>query len=298
MFFHKIGFKINKYNEEASTFNITFIARNQTFSAVKQKGLIMHSPEFENNVTIPNLIFDQISAISDPDLVLICVKEYDLENVCLQLKEVIKKETIILPLMNGVNIVEKIRKTIFSNPILPSCVYVASHIKLKGEIEHKGLAGKIILGMDKEFPEAELEWIICLFQDSHINFDWKENPTVDIWKKFLLVASFGLVTAKYNSSFDMVCNDLGQRQEALEIMKEIIAIAIRKGIDLGVDVINKTFEKALTFPPNTPSSLQLDINQNKKNHELELFAGTIIHLGIEMKAKTPFTAKIYSELKS
>lgn len=206
------GFKINKYNEQDQDFNITFIARNQTFFSVKQRGLIIHSPEFTNNVTMPDAIYDDISAISEPDLVLICVKEYDLDNVCWQLNQVLTKNTILIPLMNGVNIGEKIRKIIPNHPILPSCVYVASHIKVKGEIEHKGLAGKIILGIDKEYPKAKLEWVIKLFQNSQINCDWKENPTADIWTKFLLVAGFGLITTKHNTSFDIVCSDIEQRQ--------------------------------------------------------------------------------------
>ena len=81
-------------------------------------------------------------------------------------------------------------------------------------------------------------------------------------------------------------------------MVELKSIANKKGIILQDNIIESTFEKAMTFPFNTPTSLQLDINSKKENNELELFAGAIINYGKEVNIATPFTEKIYSELKS
>jgi len=291
------GFKINQLNESAKQFTVSFVARYQTYDIVKNTGLTLLSPEHPNSITKPNHIFQNISEINNPDLVLICVKEYDLENVCNQLKEVITKKTILFPLMNGADIYDRIRKIIPSQTILPACVYVASHIKEKGIVEHKGKAGKLIFGRDPANASMDIDWIIQLVKNSKIDFDFKENPFVDIWTKFFFVSSFGLVTAKYNSSIGTVCTDEIQKQEATEIMKEVQQIAYRKSIQLPKDIIDQTFEKAKTFPPATPTSLQLDINVKKQNSELELFAGAIINYGRELSIDTPFTEKIYLELK-
>lgn len=291
------GFKINQFNETAKQFTVSFVARNQTYDLVKNTGLTLLSPEHSNSITKPNHILQNISEISEPDLVLICVKEYDLENVCNQLKEVITEKTILLPLMNGADIYDRIRKIIPSHTLLPACVYVASHIKEKGIVEHKGKAGKLIFGKDPANGSTEIEWVIELMKNSKIDFDFKENPFADIWTKFFFVSSFGLVTAKYNSSIGTVCTDEIQKKEATEVMKEVKQIADKKGIGLPEDMIDKTFEKAKTFPPATPTSLQLDINVKKQNSELELFAGAIINYGKELNIDTPFTEKIYLELK-
>lgn len=79
-------------------------------------------------------------------------------------------------------------------------------------------------------------------------------------------------------------------------MEEVVALAIKKGIVLKPKVIQKTFERAMSFPPDTTSSLQLDIHQKKKGHELELIAGTIINLGVELGIETPRTRQIYNDL--
>lgn len=292
------GFKISQNNEKNKQNKISFIARTRTYETVKKRGLTLLSSEHEKNITNPDAIYQNISEIENPDLVFICVKEYDLENICTQLSHVITKDTVLLPLMNGADIYDRIRKLIPENIILPSCVYVASHIKEKGIVEHKGKAGQLIFGKDPEHSSENIDWVLNLLEKSEINFDFKENSQIDIWTKFIFIASFGLVTAKHNSCIGDVCSIVLQKEEATKIMTEIKSIADKKGIHLQDDIIQKTFGKASTFPSKTPTSLQLDVNSGKENNELELFAGAIINYGKEINVNTPFTEKIYLEIKA
>lgn len=200
-------------------------------------------------------------------------------------------------MMNGADIYERIRAVIPDNVILPACIYVASHIKEKGTVEHKGKAGKMIMGRDPQHFTADINWIAELMKKSKIDIDFKDSALTDIWTKFIFIASFGPVTAKYNSSIGTVCTDARQKQEAAEIMKEIKRIADQKEIHLSADIIEETFEKAGAFPFETPTSLQLDIHSGKKDNELELFAGAVLKYGAELNIETPFTERVYQDLK-
>ena len=291
------GFKINQGNETSEQYKVTFTARGETYEKVKENGLILLSPEHSVAHTFPDAVEQQISSIKDPDLIMICVKEYDLESVCTQLKQIIHKNTILLPMMNGADIYERIRTVIPDNVILPTCIYVASHIKEKGIVEHKGKAGKMIMGRDPQHFSAGIDWIAELMKESKIDIDFKDDSLTDIWTKFIFIASFGPVTAKHNSSIGTVCTDAQQKHEAMEIMNEIKKIADKKGIHLSEDIIEKTFEKAAAFPFETLTSLQLDIHSGKEDNELELFAGAILKYGKELSIETPFTQKVYNEIK-
>ena len=292
------GFKISQNNEMDQKNKISFVARGITYETVKQNGLQLLSTEHKNTFTKPDAIYQKISEIQNPDLILICVKEYDLEDICRQLSKVITTNTVLLPMMNGADIYDRIRGILPKSIILPSCVYVASHIKEKGIVEHKGKPGQLILGKDPQHPAKNIDWIINLLENSQINFQFKENAQVDIWTKFIFIASFGLVTAKYNSSIGAVCTVELQKEEARTIMLEIKSIGDKKRMDLPEDIIRKTFDKAASFPPSTPTSLQLDVHSEKANNELDLFAGAILKYGNETKVSTPFTEKIYLEVKA
>ena len=162
------GFKINQTNETDKKLHVSFVARGKTYETIKEKGLTLLSPEHRISVTKPDDIYQNISEIKNPDLVFICVKEYDLENVCNELSKVITKNTILLPMMNGADIYDRIQKIIPNNIILPSCVYIASHIKEKGIVEHKGKAGKLIFGKDPKHTSENIDWIVNLIENCKI----------------------------------------------------------------------------------------------------------------------------------
>lgn len=291
------GFKLAQTYNLSQKVIITFVARNETYNIIKDKGLTLLSSEHSNSSAYPNNLINNLNELPISDLVLICVKEYDLEAVCLKIKEKIKVNTVILPLMNGADIYERIRKIIPNGIVLPACVYVASHMKEKACVEHKGKSGKIILGKDplhQQFLPAE---IVLLLKNAGIDVEFKEDSLPDIWTKFFFIASFGLVTARYNKSMGQVNEEDNLKMEALAIMIEIKRIATLKGIKISDTIIPDTFEKAATFPYYTPTSLQLDVQSKKAHNELELFAGTIIKYGKELGVEVPATIKIYEDIK-
>lgn len=291
------GFKIARYIEDNPNYQITFIARNETYRVVKNNGLTLISPEYDGRaITKPDKIVESADQLEKSDLILLCVKEYDLENVCSAIKSKITENTIIIALMNGADIYQRVRKIINAGTLLPACVYVASHIKEKGVIEHKGNNGKIIVAKDPQNKDTDTGWVIELLKESGADVNFKDDCFVDIWTKFAFISSFGLVTARYNKSIGQVCEEGLLRERALKIIEEIQLIASKCDIILPADIVAKTFEKAHTFPYGTPTSLQLDINGNKGNNELELFAGAIINYGKTTDTKTEETNQIYNEI--
>ncbi|QHT70787.1 2-dehydropantoate 2-reductase [Rhodocytophaga rosea] len=290
------GFKLAYQYKNNPTVKITFVARGETYARVKAEGFTLLSPEHVDPVVRPATIVNDLAQLPESDLILISVKEYDLEQVCLQIKEKIKADTLLLPLMNGVDIYERMRKIITTGVVFPACVYVASHIKEKGVVEHKGNRGKIILGKDPQKKSREPAWVVDVLKESGVDTIYKENAITDIWTKFFFIASFGLVSARYNKPIGQVHKEPEPRARVRAIMGEIQQIAVNKGITIPKNIIELTFEKASTFPYTTPTSLQLDVHTNKAHTELELFAGSIINYGGQLNFPVRETEKIYAEI--
>jgi 2-dehydropantoate 2-reductase len=196
------GFKLARKYQQHSDIDIAFVARLATYEAVKKNGLTLVSPEHADNTVKPDQLFKSVKEITRPDVIIICVKEYDLEKICTDLKDKVKDDSVILPLMNGVDIYERIRAIIPNGIVLPSCVYVAAHIKEKGVVEHKGNAGRIIIGNDPDKQAYKLRWLIQLLQQAGIDVTDKENAYSDIWTKFIFIASFGLVTPARDDDYE------------------------------------------------------------------------------------------------
>lgn len=290
------GFKLAHTFKNQTDITITFVARNSTYQIIRQEGLSLISPEFTGTNTVqPDLLLEQVNDIKSADLLVICVKEYDLENICRGLKPIVQDNTVILPLMNGVDIYERIRKVLGKGIILPSCVYIASHLEKKGLIVHKGKPGLIIMGKDPRSafsPEA----IITLFTQAGISVDYLENVYTAIWEKFIFIASFGLVSGRHNKSIGQILESPQLRQKAQSIMEEIRNIAQARGIGIHPNIIAMAFKKAEDFPFLTPTSLQLDLQSGKPDTELELFAAPVLLYGKELGLPVDATHEIYSEI--
>ncbi|UOG73580.1 2-dehydropantoate 2-reductase [Hymenobacter tibetensis] len=291
------GFKLAQFYAPDPAVNITFVARGATYDAVKEHGLTLLSPEHPHSVTRPAKLVQAVAELADVDVVVICVKEYDLEKICTELKPILHDNVVLLPLMNGVDIYDRIRRIIPAASVLPACVYVASHIKEKGVVEHKGNPGRIIVGQDPQRPAYQPQHVVGLLADAGIAIEYQPDAFPAIWTKFFFIASFGLVSARYNKSIGQVEEDSSLRERAQAIMQEIAAIAHEKGVVLPADIISQTFQKARSFPYHTPTSLQLDVNSNKSDTELELFAGAILTYGEALHIEVKETRKIYQEIQ-
>jgi len=291
------GFKLARHFSTHTETDISFVARGATYETVKNNGLTLISPENSSVAFHPYSIVQDIAELPNTTVYLICVKEYDLENICRQIKPLVKADTIIIPLMNGIDIYERIRKIIPTGIVLPSCVYVASHIKEKGIVEHKGNPGRIITGKDPQHPDYDPQPIINLLKVANIHIELKDDAFPDIWTKYFFIASFGLVSARFNQSIGQVNENPELHQRAEKIMNEILAIARAGKINLPDDIIHQTFKRAESFPYHTPTSLQLDVQSGKEQTELALFSGAIIRLGKEYGLAVKETLSIEREIQ-
>jgi 2-dehydropantoate 2-reductase len=279
-----------------SSVNIFFVARGKHLEAIRQNGLVLKSPEFGSVTCQPTLATERINELPEIDLFLICVKGYDLMDVATSMRDRIKQNTVILPLLNGADIQERLRNKMKTGMILPACVYVSSYVEEPGVVVQIGKPGKIIFGRDPEHPDYTPEELFRLFEKSSIVYEWKDDANPAIWEKYIFIASLGLISARYNRTLGEILEEPSLKEEVIGIMNEIYSIILKRNIGLPDGIVDLSLKKAAMFPRDTQTSLQRDIHQKKGKSELELFGGTIIDLGKKLGIPTPTTQKIYREL--
>ena len=280
-----------------SSVDVFFVARGKHLEAIKRKGLVLKSSEFGSITCRPTLAAENMKDLPPIDLFLICVKGYDLMAVATSIRDQIKEDTIIIAPLNGADIQERLRSKIKTGMILPACVYLSSYVEEPGVVVHVGNPGKMIFGKDPDHPDHIPHELFGLFEKSSITYEWKEDANPAIWEKYLFIASFGLISARYNRTLGEILEEPSLKKEVIGIMNEIYSIALKKTIRLPDGVVDLSLKKATMFPRDTQTSLQRDIHQKKGKSELELFGGTIIDLGKKLGIPTPTTNKIYRELE-
>ena len=275
---------------------VFFLARGPHLDALRKDGLTVKTVSEGTFTCRPALATDGLAELPELDFCLVTVKGFDLEGVTRHLAERVSDTTVILPLLNGIDIDARIRTLLPETTILPGCAYISARIEAPGIVTQTGGPCKIILGDDPRRPKTPKDEIQRLFDAAGINYEWVKDPLVKIWEKFLFIAPFSLVTACFDKTIGEVItsSELGGTVQA--IMEEIVRLADAMGISLPEGAVGTAFEKARNFPPDTRTSFQGDFAKPDKNDEREIFGGSILRLCEEKRIDCPATREILLRL--
>jgi 2-dehydropantoate 2-reductase len=287
------GGKIAEAFQKHPAREIYFIARGEHLKALQQNGITVKTPE-RTIRSAPTGATDNLREIPAPDLILLCVKSYDLAGAVADIRTKAKEDTVIIPLLNGVDIYERIRSRLETGIILPSCVYLGTHIESPGIISQSGGNGIILSGPDPRFPGYHAASVREFFKEMETGFKWHDDPYPSIWEKYIFIAAFGLVTAYSGKTLGEVMENEELKNMVRGIMQEIVSIAGKKSIALPEDIIEKSINKAGNFPHQAKTSYQRDVEAWPKPNEGDLYGGTIIREGRAYSIPTPVTEKVYS----
>lgn len=275
---------------------IFFVARNQHLEAIRRNGLLLSTVDEGDMVCRPTLATDDLEDLPELDLCLLCVKAYDLDTALERLKSKITQGTIVIPLLNGVDIYERIRKHIPQGIVYPSCVYVGTHIECYGKVAQNGGSCTILLGEDPQHPGLVPKTVLALFDAARIKYQWHQDPYPEIWRKYIFIASYGMVTASENAPIGHVLENQELRERVIGIMNEITDVARKKGVVLPDYVVEASFNQGGNFPYETKTSFQRDFEQAEKPNESMLYGDTIISMGNAMGVATPVTRLVKAKL--
>lgn len=290
----KIAYKIQRQQREEQVY---FIARGAHLAAIQQQGLVLNSSEQHGMGCVPTLAVENTKDLPAPDLCLICVKGYDLEAAAQNLAPHIRDSTLILPLLNGVDIYDRLRRHIKNGIILPACVYIRAYIEQPGVVAETGKGGQIICGYDPAVSAFDPQPLLAFFEQMQIRCTWQDNPYPAIWEKYMFIASFGLTTTYSGKTLGEVMEDKELADTTRAIIREIWNIALKSEVKLPEESIETAFQKARIFPYDTTTSYQRDVMAKGAKNEGDLFGGAILRLGQKFDVPTPATAKIYHAIE-
>src|SRR5918998_2231765 len=125
--------------------DVPFIARGAQLEALRTQGLTLES-RLAGTFTLPVRATDNPSEIGPIDLILFCVKTYDTDAAAESIRPLIRPDTMLLSIQNGIDNEERIARVAGHTSGIGAVVYVVSAIKAPGVIAQTAGPGKIIFG--------------------------------------------------------------------------------------------------------------------------------------------------------
>jgi len=291
------GALLVKYFNETGKGKIFFIARGKHKESIVEKGLLLKKKGGKEEILVrPDSCTDTVDDVPVCDIVVVSVKGYDLEKVTKEIDKIVDENSIILPLLNGADIYERMRQHLKKAYLIPACVYLGAHIESPGVIFQKGGSCQILIGKDPLFPNFYPEKLIHLFKDADIFIEFFKDVNAAIWTKYIFIASFSLVTAAYNKTMGEAAKDEALGSLVKKIMQEIVLIAKALKIGLPSEIVDTSFAKVSQFPLETKTSFQRDVETKGRQSEWDLFGGTILRYAEKYNIPVHNTQKTFDRL--
>lgn len=289
------GGHLAKEYHNSDEIEICFFARGENLAEIKKNGLKVIEGEKEFTAK-PKVISNDPNEIGIADLIIICSKSHNIETIVQQLKPCISKETMILPLLNGVDSRDKIQKILPENIILDGCVYIISRLKEPGVVENLGNIQTLYFGVD-HFTSKRLELFETIFKNANIQATLSQNISSVIWEKFIFISSTATATSYFDNSFGELISE-GHLDTVTQLITEIKQIADAKNIVTSDDIAEKIIKNLKSLPFETTSSMHSDFRSRFAPNELDTLTTYVLNEGERLGIETPNYLKAYEKLKS
>ncbi|WP_242921084.1 ketopantoate reductase family protein [Pontibacter liquoris] len=278
----------------SSTVEVGFWARGAHASAIAQNGLQLQTTQ--GNLTArPAYVTDDPDRLHPVDLLICCVKSYDLEESLQRVRPSIGSNTVILPLLNGVDASARI-KTLFPDvEVWEGCVYVVARLSEPGIVKESGGIGQLYFGATNGDAQ-KLRRVEGLLQAAGIRAELSDTILHTIWTKFLFISAVATATSYLNAGMGAILEKPENKQLLLDLLGELQAVARAKGILLPNDLLPTMLQRMAALPYATTSSMHSDFQKGGKT-ELTSLTGYVVREGRAHQVPTPTYERLYAALQ-
>lgn len=277
--------------------HITLAARGSRKESLSQNGISMKSEIHGSFTAYPEKV-TETSDIGPQDIIFICVKGFSVEQVCNELKEQVAANTIIVPVMNGVDNAEKIRKAFPKNIVLDSLIYISAFANEDFSISQVGTIAPLYMGtiVNDERHKAAVHTVNAFLNEVGIDCQIPADIEAETWNKYILNCSQNVITAYYDCDTGHIRENPERTAQFETLMDEAWNVAKAKNINVTQADIDELMRKfRYVFPATSTTSLQRDFHDGKPT-ELEMFSGYIIKEADRLNVPVPLTKELYTQL--
>ena len=177
--------------------DVCFIARGEHLRAIRQTGLRVESPKGDFLV-FPAEVNDDPAEVGAVELAIVSVKSWQLSEAAHQMRPLVGPETIVLPLLNGVEAADELAKALPLAQILGGLCRIIAYVEAPGRIRHSGMEPSLVFGeldnrlserveslkdaLDRAGIQAEIASDFSgrsmeeVHADLHLEWDWRDHP--------------------------------------------------------------------------------------------------------------------------
>ena len=287
-----LGFYMTKAGKD-----VTLIARGRHLAAMQEIGLAVEKMWDGTTETIPVKAADMDHYSERPDVILVCVKGYSLEDTIPFIQSVANPSTIVIPVLNIYGTGAKMQEKLPNLLVTDGCIYVSANIKEPGVLIQHGKILRVVYGVrEKEEYDPRLEEIKHDFDVSGIDGVLSENIRRDALEKFSYVSPIGAAGLYYHATAADFQREGEERETFKTMIREITALAEAMGVPFERDMVEVNLKILSTLASEATTSMQRDVMDGKSS-EIDGLVYEVVCMGERYHVPVPMYEKVAEKLK-
>lgn len=277
-----LGFFLQKAGKD-----VTLIARGKHLEAIRKNGLTIQKLWDESRETLPVKACTAEEYKEIPDVILVCIKGYSMDETVPTIKKIAGKETVVIPILNIYGTGGRLQKKLPEFTVTDGCIYVSANILEPGVILQHGKILRVVFGARK--PEEETEKMREVVKDmvtDDLEVILSENIRRDAMVKFSYVSPIGTAGLYCNAVAADFQREGEQREMFKALIREIVALSHAMGIEFAEDLVERNLKILAALSPEATTSMQRDVMEEKCS-EMDGLVYEVVRMGEEYKVDMP-----------
>lgn len=277
-----LGFFLKKAGKD-----VTLIARGKHLEAIRKNGLTIQKLWDESRETLPVKACTAEEYKEIPDVILVCIKGYSMDETVPTIKKIAGKETVVIPILNIYGTGGRLQKKLPELTVTDGCIYVSANIMEPGVILQHGKILRVVFGARK--PEEETEKMREVAKDmvtDDLEVILSENIRRDAMVKFSYVSPIGAAGLYCNAVAADFQREGEQREMFKALIREIVALSHAMGIEFEEDLVERNLKILASLSPEATTSMQRDVMEGKRS-EMDGMVYEVVRMGREYKVSMP-----------
>lgn len=245
-----------------------------------------------NNVIITPKVYSDPSQGVHIDLLILAAKTYSMDSVIRDMRPLIDKDTILLPIENGITTSTLLKKEFPENRVFYGVILRTDAHRMSCRVYYRTLGEMQIGYADNKKIKPEVQEAYDRLKGLGINVKIYDDMLRAKWRKWMLNTGASQTAVEVQAE----CGFFGQVEEVRALMKmlmdEILAVAKAEGVNLTEQDRDDIIEILINFPPDKKMSMLQDYEAGRPI-EIDEYAGEVINLGRKHGIPTPANEILY-----
>ncbi len=275
--------------------DVTFVARGAHLAAMQKNGLRVEGGRGDTLIS-PCQATDDPSSIGPVDIVMFCVKLWDVESAGERIKPLIGSNTAVITFQNGIDAPERLVPILGAGAVMGGVAQISATIAEPGVIRQTGTFMRLVFGELGGGKSERGEAFLALCKAAGFDATHSASIMTDIWMKFIILATNSAFTAATRTPIGKLRDDPDIIEQWEAATQEVINVGKARGIALPDDALPKAMAFGKQAPPAMMASMAHDLIRGGRI-ELPWLSGKVVSLGRELGVPTPVHAVLHAVLK-